>query len=1343
MGLPSIQELKQRIVKFGNKPLGPKMTRVNNALESSYNKTFNPVDKFLANINTRPLSSRVNNPIGKVAAGIVETPYTFLTSVPKTYGQTRQEIASGGIFTKEGQQRTAGRFTNAALDTLSGGLLNKGRQFIQAAGPAVSSRAGGALKDLVIQGAKTGFKTGAGYGAGYGFGGAMEQNQTPGRVTLETLKGGAFGGLMGGAIGGGIPAISGLIKAGKHDFNVARGKSYGKPEMLPERILSGLEEINGRMFPGKRIPGQTFDPNTPQFGRAAREVGEAIPRPGMSIQDVSGDVPPQFSPKTKPMMKEPSIDDMPLLSGRTPIAGVNDTRPSAIQTSRQIMTGKGKSVMVTGAPEDLSGTTAQVTKMGKGMNRVEINREPAAVNAVLRDTPLLPPGQTPDVPRIAQSSAVQPTHTIDDIEKALYGHTSEKVSNKGKSGVGVIGDYLRKGEAKADDIVSGMLSSQNGFARMIGNTLRGFMGTVGKSDELLKRTAQFHGGGDYGAKLAEDLRTAIPNNTESLARIHSNLDPDLYKGKVATLTPDEKEAASLLRLVSDVINDTNYKNGFISQEQWMKNRGGKYIARAYDEYDMPPEIADFVKTANAKFDLNPFKKRGDLSEWKIDNSIKDPVYLMQKRLQQTLFNDSTKRMFDWLGGNKDYTSTTERGGFTKISDHPAYGNLAGKWVRKDVMESIQGLYFEHKALQGLYEGLKWFDRNPVRRGLKKGMTVYNPPVRVGNNVGNYVFAWLGGVNPVTFTDELVGASKGIKANDALSLKLKQDGILGTGTHRGDIVAYANELKSGVTDKNILMQIDDIASKSYGFVDDRAKYAFVRTMLKRGVSYDEAVRRAGRAFQNYHTVGFLYDIGAKIPILGNAFVRFQASLASILKSAAVDHPIRLVSTGLVLKFLGDAASAISGETEEDRKVREERVGAPHIPFTSIPLEFQTPWGAVNVARMLGVYSANPVGGNSVSNDLSRMMPFKDPTDPRSYGGDPLVGPMISSAITGVDFRGKKIADPNETKYQPSTLTTGEKAKNIGSYLQRAYTPAFLNSMTDVNSSLQGKEDFYGRTRSPLQAISSAAGVKVEQYGPQQAQDQRIKNQQFAQYKKEDTKKGVNSVLKQLQAGTIDQATADKRIKGLTSGLSDGTQSASASSGDSRIVANPLGGYSYTDSNGDFKTVDSMAKAEKNVAKMDFADSDKNIMEWKDRVFRKNEDGTVQDMSAPRYNELLLDAELSSAKKSDDFNTWFSTAKRLYTNLNYQLEDPNVDPLDAIRIKNQISTLVTSAAKFKRYGGFTKPKAPKKRKAIKLKTTSTAAMKARTRSNSAPQLYSKSKSSTSTQPVFTVGSGFKVR
>lgn len=276
MGLPTIGELKDRVRKTLNTPLSPRMARVNNYLEDSYQKVTRPINSFLSGINTHPLSSRVENPALKIAAGIVETPYTALTSVPKTYGQTLNEINSGQIFTPQGVQRTAGRVATSALDTMSGGLLKRGINAIGTAQNAVSSASPQALKTLITTGAKSGLKTGVGYGSGYGFGSAMEQNGRRNDVISEMLKQGAIGGLLGGALGGGIPAIAGGIKALK-----------SSPE-LRQNALS--------------------------------QIGDSMPPIGMSIKNVSN---------------EPKIDDFPMLSGRTPIAGVNDTRPSALKSAKK------------------------------------------------------------------------------------------------------------------------------------------------------------------------------------------------------------------------------------------------------------------------------------------------------------------------------------------------------------------------------------------------------------------------------------------------------------------------------------------------------------------------------------------------------------------------------------------------------------------------------------------------------------------------------------------------------------------------------------------------------------------------------------------------------------------------------------------------------------------------------------------------------------------------------------------------------------------------------------------------------------------------------------------------
>ena len=92
-------------------------------------------------------------------------------------------------------------------------------------------------------------------------------------------------------------------------------------------------------------------------------------------------------------------------------------------------------------------------------------------------------------------------------------------------------------------------------------------------------------------------------------------------------------------------------------------------------------MPDFLKQNRIKFDLNPFKQRTDVNEWKQEYSIKDPAYLMGKRLQQTLFNDELGRMFKWLGSDSRYVAQTARPGFVQLSDHKAYGDLAGKFIR--------------------------------------------------------------------------------------------------------------------------------------------------------------------------------------------------------------------------------------------------------------------------------------------------------------------------------------------------------------------------------------------------------------------------------------------------------------------------------------------------------------------------------------------------------------------------------------------------------------------------------------------------------------------------------------
>lgn len=728
----------------------------------------------------------------------------------------------------------------------------------------------------------------------------------------------------------------------------------------------------------------------------------------------------------------------------------------------------------------------------------------------------------------------EPT-TIAEIEKTLYGSETVAPVSGTKTSVGFLGNKLRTIENLASDRVAKGLTSNNKYVRGIATVLQDLFGGAGKSQGQIVARAEYRGGIDYATKVANDSQKYVydllENDTKSLERVHAFLDPSISKIKVseASLKPNEKEAVAYLRVVSDFINDTNYKNGFISKELWAKNKGGKYIARAYEPFDYPPEVADFIKDKSIRFDLNPFKQRGKVTDWKIENSIKDPAYLMSKRLQQTMFNSEVGKYTSWAK-NSGLISDTAKPGFVQLSDSKAYGEVAGKWIRKDALEDVKGFFLTNDIAQKSYDILKWYDRNPARKLQKSLKTVFNPAVRLGNRTGNYVFAWLNGINPATFAKNKFWANAAIKNNDPMYRRAVQLGLTGTDVTKADIARISAELKRGINDKNVLSEIDGIIKESYGRVDDSSKLAAYKTWLDRGFTEKEAVNRARRGFQDYSMVGFLYDVGARLPVLGNPFVRFSAESIRIAKNAVIDHPIRAISTIAAWKIFTDVMSRISGETDEERTIREKRVGAAHVPFTNISMNVQTPWGEVNASRLIG-FSTTFTPEDSMVPDVSKYAPIQNPLDVRSYGSDPLIGPLISIA-TDKDFRGKSIADPNQNKYQGSLLTDSERNKNRLGYLARSYAPPTITDIYNIGSAFQGQPNVYGQVKTPTQAIlRTYPGVKVEQFGSEQVKSYKEREKKYNEYLLKSIDSKIRSIQKDIDSGTLDPIVGRKRIEAL--------------------------------------------------------------------------------------------------------------------------------------------------------------------------------------------------------------------
>ena len=238
--------------------------------------------RALGNTPTVNISQNIQNPLGRLAVGLGEGIINQPANIMRSYGRSATDIMTGAPM-----EQTLGHVGGLGLDLASMVPMAQGVNLARNASRTVLTRAP-QLSQLIGQGANTGLKYGLGYGAGYGVTGAMAENQGLGDVALSGITGAAMGGLTGGLLGGAIPAASGAYSALKHDIAAMRGRNFGPVDTIPEHLVPGMENIRGIDFYGRNIPKQSFDPNAPVSPEAFRQIGSAMPRPGMSIQDVSG-----------------------------------------------------------------------------------------------------------------------------------------------------------------------------------------------------------------------------------------------------------------------------------------------------------------------------------------------------------------------------------------------------------------------------------------------------------------------------------------------------------------------------------------------------------------------------------------------------------------------------------------------------------------------------------------------------------------------------------------------------------------------------------------------------------------------------------------------------------------------------------------------------------------------------------------------------------------------------------------------------------------------------------------------------------------------------------------------
>lgn len=647
--------------------------------------------------------------------------------------------------------------------------------------------------------------------------------------------------------------------------------------------------------------------------------------------------------------------------------------------------------------------------------------------------------------------------------------------------------------------------SGNPLARGVGKLAQGINKEAITPPKALEARRKLFGATEYGKLKGAEIRASSKGlQDESLRRVYATLDPEqaskLGIDQPTALTPEEQVYRDMIKSVVGERTQGLSQRGIITPEQASNDN---YLRRAYSVFDDAPEVKKAYDGSRKAF-LGTLKGRKEgISDDLVEQAITDPGYLAGKNYaeyqQAIALHDYVAKM-----ASEGLTSDAPRPGFRQIPKSKIFGENAGKYVPESIADDISGFQYTSGLMNSINDVLTAYDHFKPRQAKKALLTILNPGVRTGNQLTNRViFSQLNGINPLTFNKNMVSTRAMIKNKDPIYIEAVKQGLIGTDITKADFATSIAKLTDESTGKKALGWF----AKSYGEADDRARLAAFKTHLDRGYSPDEAATLTQRGFQDYKSVGFFFDLAAKTPVIGNAFVRFAGDANRILANAFIDHPVRTIGTGMVWANLVNMMSKVSDESEKDKNTREGRFGAPHIPFTDVSLTVQTPIGEVNLARFVPMYALNDVGGG----DARRFLPFQgNPTDSKNFN-DPLLG-QVGQVLRDNDFRGKSIADPTNVIFDKQTYKdTGGQAgakfsresnpdkfagidKDVAGFLASQNIPLGREANA-IYSALKGGEDIYGKERNVPQAISRGLGFKVEKFGPDQAEKQRNTNKFF--------------------------------------------------------------------------------------------------------------------------------------------------------------------------------------------------------------------------------------------------------
>jgi hypothetical protein len=229
--------------------------------------------------------------------------------------------------------------------------------------------------------------------------------------------------------------------------------------------------------------------------------------------------------------------------------------------------------------------------------------------------------------------------------------------------------------------------------------------------------------------------------------------------------------------------------------------------------------------------------------------------------------------------------------FVQLPDSPAYGEMKGAFVRKEIANDIVPIY---SANIGDLEGLArvW---SHVGRGFDVGMTMFkvgkvalNPPTMIRNVFSNFIQMNMSGIPIYRVPDVVIGGVKSMIAKDKLFRTLERNGGFKTNfsvAELGEVLKTFQRAKGGSADKFFGAVTD--AAKYYGKIDDIAKMSlFKDAVTRQGMSVPDAVMYAQKWGMDYSLASRSVKHGRRYAL---PFLSYQYKIAPLIAETLVTRP----------------------------------------------------------------------------------------------------------------------------------------------------------------------------------------------------------------------------------------------------------------------------------------------------------------------------------------------------------------------------------------------------------------------------------------------------------------------